>query len=88
MAMIVEIAVPEKIRPVLIKLPEVKKMTGVRSINTLTKRMNESGFPRPLKIDGVNYWIYTEVYLWIQRCIDEARQSTEAVADLHALTVR
>ncbi len=92
MAIQVEIAVPEKIRPILIKRSEVLKMLGIKSINTLTKRIDESDFPPPLKIDGVNFWVHSEVHGWIQNRIEEARKAYEAervhLADSNAFTAK
>ena len=79
-----------KITPILIKINEVKKMTGCKSVNTLSKRIENSGFPRPLKIDGVNYWVFTEVYGWIQDRIEQARKKHEVeriyLSDEHAFS--
>lgn len=92
MVMQIEIAVPEKIRPVLIKQTEVLKMCGIKSVNTLAKRINESDFPQPLKIDGVKFWVYAEVHAWIQNRIAQAREAYEAerahLADANAFTVK
>lgn len=67
-----------KITPILIKVNEVKKMTGCKSVNTLSKRIETAGFPRPLKIDGVNYWVFSEVCGWVQDRIEQARKTNEA----------
>ena len=73
-----DVVVPEKIRPILIKQSDVLKMCGIRSHNTLNKRIRELDFPKPLKIDGVKFWVHTEVLEWINDRIEEARKEQEA----------
>lgn len=63
---------PAKPGPVLIKQKAVLDMCGIRSVNTLKKRIDESGFPPPLKIDGIKFWVLAEVTGWIQNRIDVA----------------
>ena len=72
------VVVPEKIRPILIKQSDVLKMCGIRSHNTLNKRIQQSGFPEPLKIDGTKFWVHTEVIEWINDRIEDARKEQEA----------
>ena len=70
--------VPEKIRPILIKQSDVLKMCGIRSHNTLNKRIQQSGFPEPLKIVGIKFWVHSEVIEWINDRIEDARKEQEA----------
>ena len=70
--------VPEKIRPILIKQSDVLKMCGIRSHNTLNKRIQQSDFPKPLKIDGIKFWVHSEVIEWINDRIEDARKEQEA----------
>ena len=84
--------IPAKPGPILIKQTEVLKMCGIKSVNTLAKRISESDFPAPLKIDGVKFWVYVEVHGWIQNRIEEARKAYEAerahLADANAFAVK
>lgn len=68
-----------EIRPILIKQSDVLKMCGVRSHNTLNKRIQQSGFPEPLKIDGIKFWVHTEVLEWLDERIKEARKEKKAL---------
>ena len=74
-----DVVVPEKIRPILIKQSDVLKMCGIRSHNTLNKRIQQSGFPEPLKIDGIKFWVHTEVLEWLDERIEEARKEKKAL---------
>lgn len=73
-----QITTPGKVLPILVKQTDVLKMCGIKSNNTLVKRINESGFPAPLKIDGVKFWVYSEVLEWINDRIEQARKAQEA----------
>jgi len=79
-----QIATPGKILPILVKQADVLKMCGIKSNNTLVKRINESGFPAPLKIDGVKFWVHAEVLEWINDRIEQARKSQEAAYNAYS----
>lgn len=56
----------ENLQPVLVKLPAVKKLIGVSSRNTIIKLIEGNNFPKPIKINRVNYWEYEQILRWIQ----------------------
>lgn len=54
------------LQPVLVKLPAVKKLIGVSSRNTIKKLIEGNNFPKPIKINRVQYWEYEKVLRWAQ----------------------
>ena len=83
---------PAKPGLILIKQTEVLKLCGIKSVNTLAKRISESDYPPPLKIDGVKFGVYVEVHGWIHNRIGETRNAYEAerahLTDANAFTVK
>ena len=62
----------EKVKkePVLIKLRDVLTMTSM-SKAYIYLLINNSEFPKPVKIGRSSFWVYSEVIGWIESKIDE-----------------
>jgi predicted DNA-binding transcriptional regulator AlpA len=55
--------------PRLLRLPEVKKRTGLAT-STIYKRMALKQFPQPVKIGAASCWIEQEISAHIHRAAD------------------
>jgi prophage regulatory protein len=54
----------------LIRIPEVKKITGL-SRPTIYRRMNDDGFPIPVRLGHASAWPKHEVLAYVQRKLGE-----------------
>ena len=60
------------ITPILIRLPEMCAMIGLKRA-TVYKKIKAGDFPLPIKIGSASLWSREEIETWIQRQIDAPR---------------
>lgn len=53
----------------LLRLPEVKALTGLKSNTTVYDMIRRGEFPKPVKVGRMSYWPAEAVHRWIDTVV-------------------
>lgn len=53
----------------LLRLPEVKALTGLKSNTTVYDMIRRGEFPKPIKVGRMSYWPAEAVHRWIDTVV-------------------
>jgi len=54
----------------LLRMPEVRALTGIKANSTVYDMIRRGKFPKPVKVGRMSYWSAAAVHRWIEAVLE------------------